>query len=144
MERRDHLIKQFEALGEALSKLLSKVSLFKEREASDIQIAEINDLMKSEVGLDLHEIASLSDEAFLTHLLEKKLEASDLSNMVNLLVELAPITNGRSEDYDSNQLLTKALFLGNYIATSQKVAFFENIAPLNEARKLLKQGNNTE
>jgi hypothetical protein len=144
MERRDHLIKQFEALGEALSTLLSKVSLFKEREASDIQIAEINDLMKSEVGLDLHEIASLSDEAFLTHLLEKKLEASDLSNMVNLLVELAPITNGRSEDYDSNQLLTKALFLGNYIATSQKVAFFENIAPLNEARKLLKQGNNTE
>jgi hypothetical protein len=144
MERRDHLIKQFEALGEALSTLLSKVSLFKEREASDIEIAEINDLMKSEVGLDLHEIASLSDEAFLTNLLEKKLEASDLSNMVNLLVELAPITNGRSEDYDSNQLLTKALFLGNYLATNQKVAFFGNIAPLNEARKLLKQGNKTE
>ncbi len=112
MERRDHLIKQFDALGEALSKLLSKVSLLKEREASDIEIAEIaeiDDLMKSAIGLDLHEIASLSDELFLTNLMEKKLEASDLST----------------------------LFLGNYLASNQKLVYFGNIAPLDEARRLL-------
>lgn len=137
MERRDHLIKQFDALGEALSKLLSKVSLLKEREAFDIEIAEIDDLMKSAIGLDLHEIASLSDELFLTNLMEKKLEASDLSTMVNLLVELASVKNGLFEEYDSNQLLTKALFLGNYLATNQKLVYFGNIAPLDEARRLL-------
>ena len=140
MERRDHLIKQFDALGEALSKLLSKVSLLKEREASDIEIAEIaeiDDLMKSAIGLDLHEIASLSDELFLTNLMEKKLEASDLSTMVNLLVELASVKNGLFEEYDSDQLLTKALFLGNYLATNQKLVYFGNIAPLDEARRLL-------
>ena len=137
MERRDHLIKQFDALGEALSKLLSKVSLLKEREAFDIEIAEIDDLMKSAIGLDLHEIASLSDELFLTNLMEKKLEASDLSTMVNLLVELASVKNGLFEEYDSDQLLTKALFLGNYLATNQKLVYFGNIAPLDEARRLL-------
>lgn len=138
MERRDHLIKQFEALGEALSKLLSKVSLLREREASYIEVAEIDDLMKSAIGLDLHEIASLSDEAFLMTLLKKKLEASGLSNTVNLLVELATITKGLNEEYNANQLLSKALFLGNYLAINQKLVYFGNIAPLDEARRLLK------
>jgi hypothetical protein len=138
MENYDHLMKQFESLGEALRKLLSKVSLLKESGATDIQAADIRDLMKSAIGLNLHDIAGLTNEAFLTSLLEKKLKAADLSNMVDLLVELATVKNGLPDGYNSSQLLSKALFLGNYLTTNQKMVYFGNIAALNEARRLLK------
>ena len=138
MENYDLLIKQLESLGEVFRKLFSKFLLLKESGATDIQVAEIGDLMKSGIGLNLYDIASLTNEAFLTSLLEKKLTAADLSNMINLLVELATVKNGLPAKYDSNQLLNKALFLGDYLTTNQKMAYFGNAAPLDEARRLLK------
>jgi hypothetical protein len=138
MENHDYLMKQFESLGEALRKLLYKVSLLKESGATDVQAVEIGNLMKSGIGLDLSDIASLTNESFLEDLLEKKLKAGDLSNMVNLLVELATVKNSLPDKYNPNQLLSKALFLGNYLTTNQKTVYFENIAVLDEARRLLK------
>lgn len=100
--------------------------------------AEIGDLMKSEIGLNLHDIASLTNEAFLTTLLEKKLKAADLSNMINLLVELATVKNSLPAKYNSNQLLSKALFLGDYLTKNKKMVYFGNVAALDEATRLLK------
>jgi hypothetical protein len=112
--------------------------LLKESGATDIQVSEIGDLMKSAIGLNLNDIAGLTNEAFLTSLLEKKPTATDLGNMVNLLVELAPVKNGLPAKYNPNQLLSKALFLGDYLATNQKMVYFGNVAALDEARRLLK------
>ncbi|MEJ7558838.1 MAG: hypothetical protein WKF66_11070 [Pedobacter sp.] len=137
MENRDYLLKQLEAFGEALRRLRSKVSLLKESDATDIEVAEIDELMKAVIGINLQDIANLTNEDFLDVLLEKKLKGADLSNVINLLVDLAKVKRGMQDKYNSNQLLSKALFLGNYLA-SQKMAFFENIKALDEARKLLK------
>jgi hypothetical protein len=138
MENYDLFEKSIESLGFFFRILFSKILLLKESEATDIQVAEIGDLMKSEIGLNLHDIASLTNEAFLANLLEKKLTAADLSNMINLLVELATVKNGQPAKYNSNQLLSKALFLGNYLTTNQKMVYFGNVAALDEARRLLK------
>jgi hypothetical protein len=112
--------------------------LLKESGTTDIRVEEIGDLMKSEIGLNLHDIASLTNETFLTNMLEKKLTVADLSNMINLLVELAKVKNGLPAEYNSNQLLSKALFLGDYVTTNQKMVYFGNVAALDEARRLLK------
>ena len=138
MENYGILMKQIEALGIIFRKLFSKIFLLKESGATNIQVAEIGDLMKSEIGLNLHDIASLTNEAFLTSLLEKKLTAADLSNMINLLVELATVKNELLAKYNSNQLLSKALFLGDYLTTNQKMVYFGNVAALDETRRLLK------
>jgi hypothetical protein len=138
MEHYDIFDKSIESLGVLFRKLLSKILLLKESGTTNIQVEEIGDLMKSGIGLNLHDIASLTNEAFLTSLLEKKLTAADLSNMINLLVELATVKNGLPAKYNSNQLLSKALFLGDYLTTNQKMAYLGNIAALDEARRLLK------
>lgn len=138
MERRDYLVKQFEALGEALRKLLSKVSLLKDIDPTDIEVAEIDDLMKAEIGLNLQDISGLTDEGFLSYLLEKHLQPADLSKVINLLVDLATIKIKMADDYDSNQLLTKALFLGNYLTLTEKMVYFDNIVALDVAAKMLK------
>jgi hypothetical protein len=138
MERRDYLMKQFEALGEALRKLLSRVSLLKDIDPTDIDVAEIDDLMKAEIGLNLQDISGLTDEGFLSHLLKKHLQPADLSKVINLLVDLATIKIQMADDYDSNQLLTKALFLGNYITLREKMVYFDNIVALEVAAKMLK------
>lgn len=138
MENYDLLIKQLESIGEVFKKLFSKVSLLKESKATLIQVAEIDDLMKSGIGLNLHEIAGLTNEAFLTSLLERKLKAADLSDMINLLVELGTVKNGLVGKYNSKQLLSKALFLEDYLTTNQKIVYFGNVAALDEAKRLLK------
>ncbi|RZK78836.1 MAG: hypothetical protein EOO85_05255 [Pedobacter sp.] len=138
MERRDYLIKQFEALGEALRKLLSKVSLLKDIDPSDIEVSEIDDLMKAEIGLNLQDISGLNDEGFLSYLLEKHLQSADLSKVINLLVDLATIKNKMVDEYNSNQLLTKALFLGNHLTLREKMVYFDNIVALDVAAKMLK------
>jgi hypothetical protein len=137
MENRDYLMKQFDSIGEALKKLLSKILLLKEGESSDIQIAEIGDLMRSAIGLDLDDVAGLTNEAFLADLLEKRVSADDLSEVVNILVELAKVKDDLPDEYDSKQLLSKSLFLGDYLTTTQKMVYFGNIALLDEARRLL-------
>jgi hypothetical protein len=134
----DIFIRQLESLGEVFRKLLSQIMLLKESKATDIQVAEIGDLMKAGIGLNLHDIAGLTNEAFLTSLLEKKLTATDLSSMINLLAELATVKNGLPDNYDSNQLLSKALFLEEHLTTNQKMVYLGNVAALDEARTLLK------
>jgi hypothetical protein len=138
MENYDLLIKQLESIGEVFKKLFSKVSLLKESKATLLQVAEIDDLMKSGIGLNLPEIASLTNEAFLTSLLERKLKAADFSEMINLLVELGTVKKGLPGKYDSKQLLSKALFLEDYLTTNQKIVYFGNVAALDEAKRLLK------
>jgi hypothetical protein len=85
--------------------------------------------MKAGIGLDLHDIAKLTNESFLTGLLAKKLKAVDLSNMVNLLVELAKVKNGLPDNYNSNQLLGTALILGNYLTTNEKCFILKILQP---------------
>lgn len=138
MENYDLLVKQLESLGEVFKKLFSKVLVLKESEVTDIQVEEISDLMKSGTGLNFYDISGLTNEAFLTSLLEKNLTGTDLSTMINLLVELATIKNSLPAGYDSKQLLGKALFLGDYLTTTQKMVYFENVTALEEARRLLK------
>jgi hypothetical protein len=138
MANYDIFIKHLESLGEVFRKLLSQIMLLKESKATDVQVAEIGDLMKSGIGFDLHDIASFSNEDFLTNLLEKKMTAADLSSMINLLVELATIKNGLPDNYNSNQLLSKALFLEEHLTTNQKMVYLGNFAALDEAKRLLK------
>lgn len=139
MERRDLITKHIEVLGEALRKLISKVSLLKEKEATDSELAEIDDVLRAEIGMDLNDIASLTNEAFLKSLLDKKLEAADLSNMINLLVELAKVNRTSTDKYDSDQLLNKAVFIGDHLSTNQKTIYFGNISALDEATRSLKE-----
>lgn len=139
MERRDLITKHIEVLGEALRKLISKVSLLKEKEATDSEIAEIDDVLRAEIGMDLNDIASLTNEVFLKSLLDKKLEAADLSNMINLLVELAKVNRNSTNKYDSDQLLNKAVFIGDYLSINQKTVYFGNISALDEAIRSLKE-----
>jgi len=45
---------------------------------------------------------------------------------------------GQPDKYNSTQLLSKALFLGDNLPKNQKMIYFENVAALEEARRLLK------
>jgi len=137
MANYDIVINEIEALGNFFRKLFSKIFSLKESGATDIQIAAIGNLMKSGIGLNLHDIASLTNEAFLTSLLEKKMTAADLSSMINLLVELATIKNGLPDNYSSSQLLSKALFLEEHLTTNRKMVYLGNVAALDEAKRLL-------
>jgi hypothetical protein len=138
MERRDLLTKHIEVLGEALRKLISKVSLLKEKEATDTELAEIDDLLRAEIGMDLNDLAKLTNEAFLKSLMGKKLEAADLSTMINLLVELAKVNRTSSDKYDSNQLLSKAVFIGDYLSINQKTVYFGNVSSLDTSSRGIK------
>ena len=137
MAHYDVFEKAIEGLGIFFRKLFSKVMMLHESKATDIQVAEIGDMMKQGLGLDLNDIAGLTNEAFLASLQQKRLSPTDLSNMINVLVKLAKVKNGLPADYDTNQLLSKALFLGDHLA-NKKTVFIENIKALDEAKDLLK------
>ncbi len=136
MENQDLLLRQIESLGLFFRKIFSKVLLLKESAATDIKVAEVGDLLKSGIGMSLDEIALLTNEGFLARLSAQKLTSADLSNMINLLVDLAAIKAASSTGYNSNQLLSKALFIGDYLAEHQKMVYFGNTAALDEARRL--------
>ncbi len=138
MKNHDLILMQLETLGEVFRKLIAKVLLLKEFGATDIQVAEIGDWMKTGIGLNIEEMASLTNEAFLAILLERKLTPTDLSNLINLLVELAKVKNEQLTTNHANQLLNKALFLGDYLNNTQKIVYMGNTAALDEARRLLK------
>ena len=111
--------------------MLSKILLLKNGEANDSQIAEIVDLMKSTIGLDLQDIEGLTNENFLGDLLRKRISVDELSEIVNILVEFAKVKDGIPDEYDTRQLLIKALYLGDYITKNQKTVYFGNIASLD-------------
>jgi hypothetical protein len=138
VENKDYLMRQLETFGEALRKLLSKAPLLKESDVTDLQVAEFSELMKASIGLKLDDAVNSTNEAFLTSLLDKKMTVTDLSNIINLLVELSAVENVLLPANHSHQLLSKALFLGDYLTTNQKMAYFGNVTALNEAKRILK------
>lgn len=138
MENHDLLADQIEMLGLFFRKIFSKLLLLKERKATDIQVAEVKGLLKTGIGMDLDEIALLTNEEFLARLSHQKLAPADLSNMINLLVDLARINTEAPEGYNTHQLLSKAVFISDYLTKTQNLVFFGNMGALEQARRGLK------
>lgn len=137
MQNQDFLMRQIETLEELFKKLFSKIFNTNGSEISEASIAEISELLKLVTGLDLNEIANANEEDFLDSLLEKKLNAADMSNLISALVELAQMTSAEELDINANNLARKAIFIETYMMKSQKTVYYGSAGSIEQARNLI-------
>jgi len=131
MPYEDYLMRQVNSLENVFKKIFSKLLLLNNSVAAPASISEISELLKLATGLHLNEIANSTNDELLARLLEKKLSSSDLNSIINILIDLARINDPAATGYDPDQLLSKALFIDNYVAKNQKTAYFNNFdAPI--------------
>jgi hypothetical protein len=135
MENTDYLMRQVEGLNLFFRKLFSKILLLEEGAATDIQIAEINDLLIPALGINLDDIANSTNEELLEKLLKKKISISDLNKLVSVIADLAKISEQMVTGYRSDQFLAKALFLEGYLAKTCNIAYYDNLDRLHKSKK---------
>jgi flagellar biosynthesis component FlhA len=135
MENTDYLMRQIEGLNVLFRKLFSKISLLKEGAATDIQVAEINDLLKDALGINLDDIANSTNEELLEKLLKKKISISDLNKLISVIADLAKISDQMATGYRSDRLLARALFLEGYLEKTCNIAYYDNLTRLDKSEK---------
>jgi len=126
MPYEDYLMRQVNSLENVFKKIFSKLLLLNNSVAAPASISEISELLKLATGLHLNEIANSTNDELLARLLEKKLSSSDLNSIINILIDLAKMDNPAATGYEPDQLLSKAVFIDNYIAKNRKIAYFNN------------------
>lgn len=139
MANKDYLMRQIESLEDLFKKLFSKIFNTNGIEISEASIAEIGDLLKHITGLDLREIANANEEDFLNSLLEKKLNAADLNNLIVVLVELAKALKTEAIDLNRERFAMKAICIDNYMTKNLKTIYYANASSIEQARDLIKK-----
>ena len=139
MASKDFIMRQIESLEDLFKKLFSKIFNIQNGVISAEGVAEINELLKQITGLDLNEIANSNDEDFLKSLIEKKLSASDMSNLIASLIDLGNVTNNDTLDFDATDLARKAICIDAFMMKSQKTVKYGNAKSIEQAKKLINQ-----
>jgi hypothetical protein len=137
MENKDFLMRQVESIEIILKKIFSRIVISNDSAISEAGIAEIGDLLKGLTGLNLKEIANCTDEEFLTALVEKKLGPADMSDLIDVLVDLAREATAEILDFDAINLAKKALYIHAYITKSQKTVYYNNVNSIARAKNLI-------
>ena len=130
-------MRQIESLEDIFKKLFSKIFNTNGSEISEASIAEISELLKLITGLNLKEIANSTDEEFLNCLLEKKLNAADMSSLIVVLVELAKDAKTGTIDFNAESLAKKVICIDAFMMKSQKTVYYGNANAVEQARNLM-------
>lgn len=139
MEKRDYLMDQIEQLGRALAMIYSKLLGFR-NEGKVPEAIEMTTLsLKTELDLDLDELAAIPTEDFLSRMKDdKKFNYANLEILADILLHIADDIN--QSDPDSKQDLNfydKALKIYKYLNERDLTYSFERQAKIERIESIL-------
>jgi len=139
LEKRDYLMDQIEQLGRALAMIYSKLLGFR-NEGKVPEAIEMTTLsLKTELDLDLDELAAIPTEDFLSRMKDdKKFNYANLEILADILLHIADDIN--QSDPDSKQDLNfydKALKIYKYLNERDLTYSFERQAKIERIESIL-------
>jgi len=139
LEKRDYLMDQIEQLGRALAMIYSKLLGFR-NEGKVPEAIEMTTLsLKTELDLDLDELAAIPTEDFLSRMKDdKKFNYANLEILADILLHIADDIN--QSDPDSKQDLNfydKALKVYKYLNERDLTYSFERQAKIERIESIL-------
>jgi hypothetical protein len=134
MEHRDFLQLQIDQLGQALSKLFSKMLRIKE-DGQSLETA--NQSLKEELGFNMDDLAALSTDEFIETLREKELSSDGFDKLADILLLLADEFYQREPGNErSKNLYLKCLSIYHHLENADSVYPFERQLKIERIKKL--------
>jgi hypothetical protein len=117
MEKRDYLMDQIEQLGQSLAQIFSKLFGLSKQGKVPEAIEMTSRSLKTELDLDLNEIASIPNGDFIITLQkDKKLNHTNLELLADILLQVADETcNDNLKSDESINLYSKCLEIYNHL-----------------------------
>ena len=134
MEQRDFLQLQIDHLGQALSKIFSKMLGIKE-DGQSLQVA--NQSLKEELGFNIDDLTALSTGEFIETLRQKELSSDSFDKLADILLlsadELYELQPGNEK---SINLYHKCLKIYHHLENADSVYPFERQLKIERIKKL--------
>lgn len=137
MEHRDFLQLQIDQLGQALSKLFSKMLGIKEDGKASESLEAANQSLKEDLGFNLDEITALSTGEFIETLHEKELSSDSFDKLADILLLLADeFHQTEPANEKSKNLYHKCLSIYQHLKNIDSVYPFERQLKIERIKKL--------
>jgi len=139
LEKRDYLIDQIEQLGRALAMIYSKLLGFRNEGKVPESIEFTSLSLKTELNLDLDELAAIPTEDFVSRMKEdKKFNYANLELLADILLHIADDTNQSNPDSRQDQnFYSKSLKVYNYLNERDLTYSFERQAKIERINSIL-------
>ena len=136
MAQQDYILRQIDVLGKIIGKVISELLGIKNK-GEIIEIEVLNQILKSELDIDIYRIFMLSDEELIKFLIEDK--NFNFSN-IEQTAEILYITGLNLQEIDhtnSYKCLNSALNLLEYLSITDKNLSFNRINKIENIKKII-------
>lgn len=135
MEHRDFLQLQIDQLGQALSKLFSKMVGIKE-DGQGLE-SPVNQSLKEELGFNVDDLTALSADEFIETLQKKELSRDGFDKLADILLLLADeLYQIEPRNERSKNLYLKCLEIYHHLENEDSVYPFERQLKIERIKKL--------
>jgi hypothetical protein len=137
MEHRDILQIQIDQLGQALSKLFSKMLRIKEEGQTSECLEAADQSLKKELGFNIDDLTALSTDEFIETFQEKELSSDSFDKLADILLLLADeFYQTESGNEKSKNLYLKCLGIYQHLKNTDSVYPFERQLKIERIKKL--------
>jgi hypothetical protein len=136
MAQQDYILRQIDVLGKIIGKVISELLGIKNK-GEIIEIEILNQILKSELDMDIYRIFMLSDEELIKFLIEDK--NFNFSN-IEQTAEILYITGLNLQEIDhinSYKCLNSALNLLEFLSITDKNLSFNRINKIENIKKII-------
>lgn len=136
MAQQDYILRQIDVLGKIIGKVISELLGIKNK-GEIIEIEVLNQILKSELDIDIYKIFMMSDEELIKFLKEDK--NFNFSN-IEQTAEILYITGLNLQEIDhtkSYKCLNSALNLLEYLSITDKNLSFNRINKIENIKKII-------
>ena len=136
MAQQDYILRQIDVLGKIIGKVISELLGIKNK-GEIIEIEILNQILKSELDMDIYRIFMLSDEELIKFLIEDK--NFNFSN-IEQTAEILYITGLNLKEIDhinSYKCLNSALNLLEFLSITDKNLSFNRINKIENIKKII-------
>ncbi len=136
MAQQDYILRQIDVLGKIIGKVFSELLGIKNK-GEIIEIEILNQILKSELDMDIYRIFMLSDEELIKFLIEDK--NFNFSN-IEQTAEILYITGLNLQEIDhinSYKCLNSALNLLEFLSITDKNLSFNRINKIENIKKII-------
>jgi len=139
MPQEDFLKKQIDKLGQVLGKVLTALTGLKMGDDIKNAIEAIDQTLKEQLGLRIHDLTEIPRENFMVTLQENKnLSDNNLEILADILFSLAVETGYQEEDSEENRkLLERSLIILQYLEKESATYSFERNYKIEEIQNIL-------
>jgi hypothetical protein len=139
MEHRDFLQIQIDQLGQALSKLFSKMLGIKEDGQTSECLEAADQSLKKELGFNIDDLTALSTDEFIETLQKKELSSDSFDKLADILLLLADeFYQTESGNEKSKNLYLKCLRIYQHLKNIDSVYPFERQLKIERIKKLMR------